>query len=259
MATHHELAQRFMTEAIAMLQRSGYRLSLNFDLTGWAALLRNAPKIGIVNPTFDPQHSELRPNEAFWLQLNDDLGVAACVADRLFVTDDFIGSELASGRLWYARPTEADRPALLPSAPRGVFDGRVGHAGGLWVHPRRRKDGLSWLLPRLVRALSVINWSVDRHCGLVFEGIHDSGLSAQAYGFPEAHCVVEGYFPPVRGDARVFVIHIDRDQIAAQFEADLTRMTTGHSQMRDVATIVGQRVHEPVVVDRVAKMGGGDA
>ncbi len=215
MTNHLELAQRYMTESIGLLQRSGYRLSLNFDLSGWAALLRAAPKIGIVNPTFDPSSSDLRPNEALWLQVNDDAGVAACVADRLFVTDDFVGCELASGRLWYARPGDDDRPELLPTAPIGRYAGRIGYAGGLWIHPRRRKDGLSWLLPRLVRALSIINWSVDRHCGLVFEGIHDSGLSAQAYGFPESHMVVEGYFPPVRGTARVFVIHIDRDQIAA--------------------------------------------
>ena len=259
MATHIELAQRYLTESIALLQRSGYRLSLNFDLGGWATLLRSAPKIGIVNPTFDPAHSALKPNEAFWLQLNDDVGVAACIADRLFVTDDFVGGELASGRLWYAAPADADRPALLPGVPLGRFTGRVGHAGGLWVHPRRRKDGLSWLLPRPVRALSIINWSVDRHCGLVFEGIHDSGLSAQAYGFPESHVVVECYFPPTRSDARVFVIHIDLEQIAAQFEDDLGRMTDGNCQMRDVATIVGQRVHEPMVGARVVKMGGGDA
>jgi len=259
MTSHLELAQRYMTESIGLLQRSGYRLSLNFDLAGWAALLRSAPRIGIVNPTFDPAHSDLKPNEAFWLQLNDDVGIAACIADRLFITDDFVAGELATGRVWYARPGDGDQPELLPGAPLGRYTGRVGHAGGLWVHPRRRKDGLSWLLPRLVRALSIMNWSVDRHCGLVFEGIHDSGLSAHAYGFPESHMVVEGYFPPVRGTARVFVIHIDRDQIAEQFEADLVRMTDGDCQMRDVATIVGQRVHEPVVRPRVAQMGGGDA
>lgn len=259
MTNHLELAQRYMTESIGLLQRSGYRLSLIFDLSGWAALLRAAPKIGIVNPTFDPAHSDLKPNEAFWLQLNDDSGVAACIADRLFVTDDFISREIATGHVWYAHPGGGDQPEMLPTAPFGRYGGRVGHAGGLWVHPRRRKDGLSWLLPRLVRALSIINWSVDRHCGLVFEGIHDSGLSAQAYGFPESHMIVEGYFPPVRGDARVFVIHIDREQIAAQFEEDLIRMTDGDCQMRDVATIVGQRVHEPVVRPRVVQVGGGDA
>lgn len=259
MANHLELAQRYMTESIGLLQRSGYRMSLNFDLSGWAALLRAAPKIGIVNPTFDPASSDLKPNEAFWLQLNDEYGVAACIADRLFVTDDFVTGEIGSGHLWYAHPGADDRPTLLPEAPVGRYSGRVGHAGGLWVHPRRRKDGLSWLLPRLVRALSIINWSVDRHCGMVFEGIHDSGLSAQAYGFPESHVVVEGYFPPTRADARVFVIHIDREQIAAQFEEDLVRMTDGHCQMRDVATIVGQRVQQPMVSARVAQMGGGDA
>lgn len=259
MASHLELAQRYMTESIGLLQRSGYRLSLNFDLSGWAALLRSAPKIGIVNPTFDPAHSDLRANEAFWLQLNDEVGVAACIADRLFRTDDFVANELATGRVWYASPGEGARPELLPDVPLGRYTGRVGHAGGLWVHPRRRKDGLSWILPRLVRALSIINWSVDRHCGLVFEGIHDSGLSAQAYGFPELHAVVEGYFPPTRADARVFVIHIDLDQIVAQFEDDLVRMTDRHCEMRDVATIVGQRVHQPMVGAGVVQMGGGDA
>ena len=257
MAGHLELAQRYMTASIALLQRSGYRLSLDFDLHGWAALLRGAPRIGIVNPTFDPAHSRLQPNEAFWLQVNDEHGVAACIADRLFVTDDFIGGELASGRLWYASPGDGDRPALLPEAPVGRFGGRVGHAGGLWIHPRRRKDGLSWLLPRLVRALSIINWSVDRHCGLVFEGIHESGLSAQAYGFPESHVVVEGYFPPTRAPARVFVVHIDRDQIAAQFEADLVRMTVAGSLMHDVATIVRTPAVEPAAA-RIAQGGGGD-
>lgn len=255
MENHRSIAQRYMTESIGLVRRSGYQMSLNFDMAGWAALMRSAPKITIVSPTFDPEQSDLRPGEAFWLQVCDELGAAACIADRLLVTDDFVRSEVATGRIWYARPTEEDRPGLSDTVPVGRFGGRVGHAGGLWVHPRRRKDGLSWLLPRFMRALSIFYWDVDRHCGMAFAGLHDSGLSARAYGFPESHVMIEGHYPPMKADARVFLLHIDRDQIVSQFEDDLARMTDGEPTLHDVATIVTNQVQKPAPSVAVAQAG----
>ena len=111
-----------------------------------------------MNPTFDPAHSDLKPNEAFWLQLNDDVGVAACVADRLFRTDDFV-DELETGRLWYARPGEADRPKLLPDVPTlkeaGIEEFPVKGGGG-WSRPppRRSPCGAPWQTARQSRCLT---------------------------------------------------------------------------------------------------------
>ena len=87
--------------------------------------------------------------------------------------------------MYYAEPTESQRIELVRDLPFGRFTGRIGCAGGLWVHPRARKQGLSWLLPRLVRSYSIQFWDVDRHCAVVVESTRSSGLVEKAYGFQD--------------------------------------------------------------------------
>ena len=247
MLEHTDVARSYVTAAIGLLQRSGFRVSLNFDLGSWASLLRGAPSILVVNPTFDPERSQVEPGAGFWIGINDDHGPAACIADRLFVTDNFL-DEMRSGRLWSSTPGDEDRAELLGTLDAIHYPGRVGHAGGLWIHPRARKAGLSWLLPRLARAFSVINWNVDRHCGIILSGLYGSGMGKQAYGFPEAHLCIDGYCPPFRRSEQLLVVHITRDQIIEQLGSDLERIRDApDQQMRDVATIISHRHEQPAI------------
>ena len=169
------------------------------------------------------------------------------IADKLVVCDDYL-EELRSCRMYYADPTDTQRIELAQDLPFDRFSGRIGCAGGLWVHPRARKQGLSWLLPRLVRSYSVQFWGVDRHCAVVVESTRSSGLVEQAYGFQDVHLLTTGYFPPAEKPVTVYVIHISRDEILEQFSVDLEAIAQDRDQkVRDVATIVGKRKDQAAI------------
>jgi hypothetical protein len=246
-AQDQNIARAYLASAIGLLQQSGFQMSLNFEMKSWASLMRSAPGTTVVNLTFDPDASDIRPGAAFWISINDQNGIAACIADRLFETENFV-DELESGRLW--RLTEPQMTHMTPCGTRAglSYPGHVGHAGGLWIDRRARKQGLSWILPRLTRALSIINWDVDRHCGVSFGDLYQSGMTAHSYGFPEGHKCVEGWFAPTGKHETIFLVHITREQILSQLVGDIEIIRrAGDKHMRDVAVIVGQRQQQPAV------------
>ena len=236
-----DTARRYLKSSIELIQRSGFKMSLIFEMESWASLMRSVPRATIVNPTFDPSFSDLSPGDAFWISISDTSGsVVACIADRLIQTENFM-AEIESGRLWYNSPSPEQRVELTTEASDLLYPGMVGHAGGLWVHPKARGIGLSWLLPRLCRALSIMNWNVDRHCGMVFGDLYASGMTAQSYGFPESARCINGWFPPTHSEQLVYVVHISREQLLSQLQEDIDIIDgAGDKGMRDIATVVGK-------------------
>jgi GNAT superfamily N-acetyltransferase len=244
------IARRYAAESIALLRRSGFSVAMEFDLSDWVQIMAKIPDSVMLNPAFDPRHSRLDATNSFWLRISDADGTCAIIADKYVVTDDYL-KDMAAGRVYYETPGEHQRIELEPGLPMGKYTGRIGCAGGLWVHPRARKQGLSWLLPRLVRAYSIQFWDVERHCAIVVEGTRKSGLVENAYGFQEVHLMSTGYFPPTDRDQQIYVIHIDREEIMNQFLLDLEAMSKNSDQkVRDVATIVGHRKDQPLVRGR---------
>jgi GNAT superfamily N-acetyltransferase len=247
MTDDQRIAADFQRLAFEALARSGFYATMDGDLSNWVDVLRCAPQISIINPTFDPSQSDLRTGSAFWIEVRDANGTVATITNRLFEIDDYV-EEVAAGRVHYADPRPDQVIRVRPDVPWGHYNGRVGNAGGLWVHPRARKQGLSWLLPRLMRAYSVQLWNVDRHCALVFGDINDAGLVQDAYGFPDVHLLSTDYFPPSGRAAKVYLIHIHRKAIVEQFLEDNVRMSANRDKhMRDIATIVSKRKHQAAV------------
>jgi GNAT superfamily N-acetyltransferase len=218
----HARIHRYTGYVHDRLAELGLELTVETDLADWAALMRSSPKIAAVNPTFDPAQSWLNPSNSFWLRVNQGERTVACIANRLFVTDDYIGLK-RSLRLWYDL-----KPTLLREPMNIVLDedvphiaGRIGHHGGLWVHPDWRGLGLSTLLPRLVRKLSLRHFDVDWHCGIVLEGLAMSGLPYRGYGYPHMALCIEGYFPVTGQHEKVFMTYIDRQEMLGQLVSDL--------------------------------------
>jgi len=243
-----EIARQYAAESIALLRRSGFTVSMEFHLADWAEIMEQVPDRVMVNPAFDPKHSDLDASNSFWLRVADRQGTVAIIADKVVTCDDYL-IEMAAGRLYYRDPSPEQRIELCDGLPYGRYTGRIGCAGGLWVHPRARKQGLSWLLPRLVRSYSVQFWDVDRHCAVIFDGTKNAGLVERVYGFSEIHLMTTGYFPPNERPETIHVIHIDRPAIIRQFLMDLESLTADRDQkVRDVATIVGKRQDQAAVV-----------
>lgn len=196
---------------------NGFDLSVETDMHAWVALLRTAPRNAGINPSFDPAWSFVTPQNCFWLRVRHRGREVACSANRLFLTDDYVGL-MRSLKLWYDL-----KPALLPApitvtAPRDAppVAGRVGHSGGLWVHPDMRKRGFAAILPRLIRALSLRHFEEDWHTTLVTHSMLNSGLPREAYGYTRLEPCVVGFFPPTGTIESIYTGLIDRRDLLAQ-------------------------------------------
>lgn len=214
-----DVVQDFVDYALAWLDDRNYTLAIDSDLAGWAAMMRGVPG-AFVNPAFDPAQSRLSPQDSFWLDIRAGSETIATSTARLFVTDDYLGLK-RSLRLWYEQPP-AHWPALAVSVSPDVpfIRGRVGHEGGLWVHPAHRKKGLSTILPHLNRALCLREWNIGWQTGITMRGIGESGLAERAYGFPHVVRCFEGFLPVTGRSERLYMTYMDRAELMAGIEID---------------------------------------
>lgn len=158
------------------------------------ALLRRALSPGeILNPTWDPDHSHLTLHNAFWLRAVDVEGrTIATIAQRVMDTDSFL-DDIRSQRLWH------DKGALPARGRMGVVDcpsaaglsGRVGHSGGLWIHPDYRRRNLSGLLDHLSRGLLLKNFWFDHITAVIVDKLAATGIRTKQYGWPRVDGRIE--------------------------------------------------------------------
>jgi hypothetical protein len=217
--------------------RTLYELNLeptySTEMADWAALVTDAPKRGIVNPSFDPAHSDLSVENAFWIRLDDtrEGRTVACIANRLFVTDDFMAL-WRTQRLWYSHGPRSLIDLAIPD-DMPILSGRVGHHGGLWIHPDWRKHGLSGYMTRLARCASLRRFDVDWHAGLVFAAIAEKGLPitpTTGYGYPRMVLAVDGWVPLTDRPERLYVPWISRSEILAQLADETRRLIADRDQ-----------------------------
>jgi hypothetical protein len=224
-ATENHDVLDLVDAALEWLDERKLTLAIEPDVAGWASHMRQAPKTKGVNPTFDPTFSAVDRRNSFWVNVMDEGRTVACGAGRLFETEDYLELK-RSLRLWFDRapvPFRERLPLIVPeTAP--FIAGRVGHEGGLWVHPAHRKRGLSMLIPRLVRAISLGRFAVEWQCGVNFEDLTKSGLPTSAYGFP--HCVpcIDGLFPPTGRHERMHMVYMSRAELLAIQRETIVRL-----------------------------------
>jgi hypothetical protein len=223
--------------ALDWLDRRGLNLAIEADVAGWAAHMRTAPATKGVNPTFDPHCSRVDARNSFWVNVRDGDGTVACGAGRLFETGDYLELK-RSLRLWFDREPLPYQGRLELIVPEGTpfIAGRVGHEGGLWVHPAHRKRGLSMLVPRLVRAICLGRFAVEWQCGVNFDDLTRSGLPTGAYGFP--HCVpcLDTFFPPTGRNERMHMVYMSRAELlAVQRETVIRLRADGNHQPVDAS------------------------
>ena len=214
------VVQDLIEFSVAWLQERGYALSVDVDMGAWARKMSEAPSIALVNPTFDPKFNSLSPDNSFWLDVRLGSHTIAMMASRHFFTDDYLELK-RSMRLWYDPPRPGDtRLEITVPADTPIIRGKVGHEGGLWVHPQHRKRGLSVILPHLNRALAFRQWNMDWQTGLPLRGVGESGIATWAYGVPHVVPCFEGYFPMSRRLDRLFVAYMSRDEIVSGLDLD---------------------------------------
>jgi hypothetical protein len=232
--------QDFVDFSLAWMEDRKYALTVDVDMAAWAQTMRNAPGMSLVNPTFDPEHSPLSAGNSFWLDVRTGSQTIATCAARLIETDDYMAFK-RSGRLWHDPLRVNDGALQIDPAPDvPLICGRVGHEGGLWVHPKHRKRGLSVILPHLVRALCAREWDVDWQTAVTRQGVGECGIVNWAYGVPHLRRFFEGISPMTDTHDRLYMAYMDRRELMAGLRLDAaTRLLPDrHQQPGDAALLV---------------------
>lgn len=189
--THGPAAQlgRFFLLANQAAFRRGVRLQLHADLNSLIEVNQRkhavwgAPMV----PIFDPAHSDLSPENSFWISGHDATGavVATQAARFLDLSQSSAAEELESMRLFFARP----EPHMAAGARCHVdcpaaqeLTGRVVYSGGGWYHPNYRGCGLSRILPRISRALAYTRWNSDYTFSVVEDVLVEKNVY-RSYGY----------------------------------------------------------------------------
>jgi hypothetical protein len=162
------LLGRFFLLAEQAARDRGVYLRLHTDM---AALAEAYPEVMPgrrfpVLPIFDPAHSDLSPENAFWISGHDDSGrIVATQAARLFdMTGSTVEREFVSMRPFFTNPEKhlATGTGCLVDCPAANdITGRVIYSGCAIYHPKVRGQGISRILPRISRALAYSTWNSD--------------------------------------------------------------------------------------------------
>ena len=220
--------QHYLDRALSELAHLGVRLDVCSDMAEWAGFLRAAPGTVAVTTSFDPEHSYLTPSNSYWLALrNSREEIVGCICLRLFLTDDVL-QLIRSWRLFFDRvpilemhPLQLVNPSEIP-----IIAGRVGYAGGYWLHPDQRGRGLTRLLPRMNRALALRHFDVDWVCGLNKDTPNRVAMVQDSYGMTSQFSCIHGYFPP-RGEVGYYQLaYVQRVDILKLIAEDSARPGT---------------------------------
>lgn len=166
----------------------GIRLSLSTDFQELAHVnAANRNDWYPLMPNFDPRHSAVHEQNAFWLRGIDSQGdVVLCHAVRLYVFGaTTLKEELESLRFYYDRPdiALANGMSIDVTAPiASRINRRVSYSGALWVRRDFRGGGLARLITPLSRALALTRWFPSYHTCILMQPTVENGM-AGVYGY----------------------------------------------------------------------------
>ena len=229
--------QVYIDRAVSELGELGLRLAVSSDMAEWARFLRSAPGTTAVTTTFDPEHSYVTPNNSYWLALrNQRDAIVGCICLRLFETADVL-QLVRSWRLFFDRapllemqPLQLVNPSDIP-----IIGGRVGYAGGYWLHPEQRGRGLTRLLPRINRALALRHFDTDWVCGLNKDTPNRVAMVQDSYGMTSQFSCIHGYFPPRGEEGRYQLVYVHRGEMLKLIYDDAARPGPLAAAEREVA------------------------
>ncbi len=173
-------------------------------------------------PMLDPAQNPVHPEDAIAFLAYDEAGrVVSSMAARLY---DFGGTTfrdaVESLQFYYGPGADQMRSRVQSSicAPTAAtMTGRAAYLGGYWLRPDVRAQGLSTILPKLMRYIALTRWNAD----LEFSFGRDKFLRpeiAKTYGFEHVERDFEFHL-----DGRLIwrgvLVWSDRDELLSQLAA----------------------------------------
>ena len=187
---HHgpqKLLARFFLIADQDARDKGVTLRLRTDFDRMHQIrLRHCEDPLMLAPNFDPAQSNLRIDQAFWIEGLDPNGQTVLThAARLFDWQHTnLKQEVEALRVHYHEPAPhiAAGESIQMTAPTGTrISRRTAYVGAMWVRPDYRRRGLTRIIPRISRAYAYTRWNTDFTWGFMEPHLHEGGAS-RAYG-----------------------------------------------------------------------------
>jgi hypothetical protein len=211
----------------ALLAKGGISLQVRRDFREYTAIRRRHGDSHL-NQAFDPQHVKFGADD-FWLLATNaaDEAVATYCLRRLFVDDFF--KLIRSQQLWFCRRRRSADPRFVVGCEIPPFGGEVVHGGGLWIRgDYRGASRLAVIMPHFARAFALDRRPFDHDSAMIRNDPGDPAEAAtrkatymgrRVYGFARVHPFVDGWFPPERRRAIMFLCHSTRAEAMASLFA----------------------------------------
>lgn len=171
------LLSRFVLACDVYARRVGLRLRLSYDFDELVYLNKHYVKQGSWYPLlgeFNPQTSDLRPENAFWISgIDADDQVAGTYAGHIYYWPDTNLEEQAV-TVFYGR--DEGQTAIVTTPVAKTISGVVMSGGAAWVRPDYRGKKLSHLFPRIAKAYGLSRWPLDWLIGYVDAAGYKKGL-----------------------------------------------------------------------------------
>lgn len=212
-----EKIQDFVSEMLTGLEVHGLTFESDSNLWNWRKLLENAPGSIGVSRALDPELNNLESGNAFWLYAKNRAGdIVACQADRLVVTDDFIGDYVATHRLFGDLRPVIHHYTVRLGERYPLISGRVNLGGGAWVHPGWRGKNLGGIMSRLARAITMRHFLADYFVTFMATGRN----FAVECGFRNKCEIIRGRYPGREADQDMDLLWECRREILEQISEE---------------------------------------
>ncbi len=175
---------RFFLKADQAVRARGVELTLT-TIDELAAFNRRFLKDSPLMPVFNPRMKGLAERPSFAILGRDHTGqIVATQAARLYDwPDTCLTEEAQSLKMFYGDEPPPIGTACQVSAPSGrAVTGRVTYSGAGWYESQYRKRELSYILPRMSRALALTQWNSDFTISFVEWVIVKKGVASR-YGY----------------------------------------------------------------------------
>jgi hypothetical protein len=242
------LLSRFVLEGDQAVRDIGMRLRVRHDFADLVQINRQLVAEKLWYPLinmFDPEYTELSPEDSFWLSGEDDRGnIIMTWAARVFYWPDTTLADHVGVML--CDKTGLPRPAKMTGeVAQGLqeISGVVFWGGSLWIHPDFRHRRLSPLIGRIGRAFAVSRWPLDWVMCLVERKTVKAGLAA-GYGY--RHMIGGIYFPGSQFKDEVVAVYLSVDEAYADFSRFLAEKLSKSANGEPEALSSGNRLLQTV-------------
>ena len=225
--------QAFIDRARNELDRRKLTLEVDSDLSKWVTLVKSAPGRTSVTSTHDPSRSYVHPGNAFWVIVRErdqnligrvlrrERPIVACLCHRVVDTDNIV-DDIRTNRLFFDRTPILDYHPVQVVLGENVptIRGKVGLAGGFWVHPRLRGTKLSNIVSRVTRILSLRHFDIDWSISIVRDTPRRKAMIHDTYGLAHSASLTRGYYPPYGYDLSTQLSYMNREEMLDQVRAE---------------------------------------